>query len=80
MLSWKRLAAVVLLLFGIATVGHAQTFRGAISGRVIDSTGAVLPGVTVTATNNATGIARNTTSSASGDFSMTDLPLGMYTV
>ena len=50
---------VFLLLFGIVTVCHAQTFRGGISGRVVDSTGAVLPGVTVIATNNATGVSQD---------------------
>src|SRR5262249_7379096 len=61
-------------------VSEAQTFRGSISGRVTDSSGAVLPGVSVTATNDATGVARNTTSSDTGDYSIPDLQLGMYTV
>ena len=61
-------------------VAHAQTFRGGISGRVLDSTGAVLPGVSLTASNTATGASRTTTSSGSGDFSFPDLPLGMYTI
>jgi len=66
--SWKHLSAVFVLLFGLATVCEAQTFRGGINGRVTDSTGAVLPGVTVTVTNDATGIARTTTTSTAGDF------------
>ncbi|HEY7289106.1 MAG TPA: TonB-dependent receptor [Vicinamibacterales bacterium] len=73
--SWSL--AVILSLS--TTVG-AQTFRGGISGRVVDSTGAVLPGVSLTATNPATGTSRTTTSSATGDFSFPDLPLGTYTV
>ena len=36
--------------------------------------------MTVTATNNATGGSRTTTSSETGDFSFPDLPLGVYTV
>jgi outer membrane receptor protein involved in Fe transport len=78
----KRLVSVFCLvaLFGLAVVCDAQTFRGGISGRVADPTGGVLPGVTVVATNNATGLSRTTTTSASGDFSMADLPLGIYTV
>ncbi len=68
---------VLILATGIA---HAQTFRGGISGRVVDSTGAVLPGVSLTATNTGTGITRTTTSSTTGDFSFPDLPLGTYTV
>ena len=61
-------------------VAHGQTFRGGISGRVLDSTGAMLPGVSLTVTNTATGTARTTTSSGSGDFSFPDLPLGTYTI
>ena len=69
-----------LVLIGAAEIGGAQTFRGAISGRVADQSGGMLPGVIVTATNDATGVSRTTTSSASGDFSVPDLQLGMYTV
>jgi outer membrane receptor protein involved in Fe transport len=69
-----------VLLFGMATVCEAQTFRGGINGRVTDSTGAVLPGVTVTVTNDATGITRTTTTSTAGDFSVPDLQLGTYTI
>src|SRR5262245_44066725 len=69
-----------VLLLAIATVSHAQTFRGGISGRISDTSGGVLPGVSVTATNNATGVSRTTTTSDSGDFSFPDLPLGTYTV
>ena len=81
MSSWKRLhVAMWLVLLGIAGVGDAQTFRGGITGRVADSTGAVLPGVTVTATNDATGVSRTTTTSTGGDFSVPDLQLGTYTI
>jgi len=70
----------VLALFLVADVCRAQTFRGTISGRIADSSGGVLPGVSVTATNDATGVARTTNTSASGDFSLPDLQLGTYTV
>jgi len=70
---------VVLVVLGVA-VCDAQTFRGSITGRVTDQTGAVLPGVTITATNNGTGVSRTTVTSDSGDFSLPDLALGTYTV
>jgi hypothetical protein len=63
-----------------AAVGYAQTFRGGISGRITDQSGGVLPGVTVTATNNGTGVSRATVTSSTGDFSLPDLALGTYTV
>jgi hypothetical protein len=81
MLSARHLTpGLCFFLLGIATLCEAQTFRGAISGRIADTTGAVLPGVTVTATNNATGVSRTTVTSDSGDFSVPDLQLGTYTV
>src|SRR5437762_3532283 len=68
------------LVVAVAAVCSAQTFRGGISGRVADATGAVLPGVSVAATNDATGVARTTVTSATGDFSIPDLQLGAYTI
>ncbi|HMD35327.1 MAG TPA: carboxypeptidase-like regulatory domain-containing protein, partial [Vicinamibacterales bacterium] len=73
------LLAVVVLGVGVGSAG-AQTFRGGISGRVVDPSGAVLPGVTITATNRDTGATRTTNSSGTGDFSIPDLPLGTYTL
>jgi len=74
------ISVALAALIAIPAVCGAQTFRGGISGRILDATGAVLPGVTVTATNAATGVARTTTSSETGDFSLPDLPLGAYNI
>jgi hypothetical protein len=71
--------AFIVLLVGAMSAG-AQTFRGGISGRIVDDSGGVLPGVTVVATNTATGVTRSTTSSTTGDFSLPDLPPGAYSV
>ena len=70
----------VTILLGFAAVGAAQTFRGGISGRIADATGAVLPGVSVTVTNDATAVSRSTVTSTTGDFSVPDLQLGTYTI
>src|SRR5438874_6890802 len=69
----------VLLLFFSATLAFAQG-TGDIVGRVTDTSGAVLPGVTVTAQNEATTIARTTITSETGDYTFTLLPIGSYTV
>lgn len=58
----------------------AQTFRGEIKGSVLDSTGAAIPEAAIKATNRATGVSRNTTTTASGEFSLPDMPLGKYEV
>ena len=58
---------------------HAQG-RAAIQGTVQDTTGAVIPGATITATNTETNLQRSVTSNASGLYSITDLPPGRYRV
>ena len=54
----RSLACAVVLLLLAAPPAQAQFERSQISGVVMDSTGAVLPGVTVTATNLQTQAAR----------------------
>jgi hypothetical protein len=58
----------------------AQTFRGSINGTVTDSSGAVIPGAKVTATDVATAAVRDTVSSGAGEFLFSDLPLSTYTI
>ena len=48
-----------------------------VSGRILDRSGAVMPGVAVTL-RDATGKTRQTTTSADGSFHLTDLPTGQY--
>src|SRR4029079_5891163 len=67
----------VVVCLAVNTAG-AQTFRGGLSRHITDESGAVLPGVNVTATNTATGVSRSTVTSTTGDFSLPDLPLGTY--
>ena len=55
----RNVGRSVILLLGLATSAFAQG-TGDIVGRIVDASGAVLPGVTVTATNRATNIARAT--------------------
>ena len=45
---------VLFVWLALASPALAQDFRGSILGTVTDSTGAVLPGVTVTVTNTET--------------------------
>ena len=73
-------AAALLLLASPATLLVAQTFRGSIAGSVMDATGAAVSGAQVEAVDMATGSKHDTTSSSSGEFSFSDLPLGSYTV
>src|SRR3989449_6401465 len=49
-----------------------------ISGTVKDQTGAVLPGVQVTATQTATGLARSAVTDETGSYVLPNLPVGPY--
>jgi hypothetical protein len=57
----------------------AQTL-GTITGEVKDTSGAIVPGVTVTARNNATNAVREGTSNEAGAYSFPAMPPGTYTV
>jgi hypothetical protein len=59
---------------------HAQSVTGRISGTVRDASKAVIPGATVTVTNEATQIARVATSDEEGFYVVTNLPPGSYAV
>ncbi len=84
--TWSR-GASLLFLCGILLVAAcsatnicAQTVVGRISGTVKDASGAVVPNTTVTATNTATNLARNGITDGDGYYTVTNLPVGSYTV
>jgi hypothetical protein len=56
----------------------AQVTTGTIAGRILDTEGGVLPGVTVTARQTETGLQRTTTSDAQGRYTIAALPPGGY--
>src|SRR3989442_1324954 len=73
--------ALCLVLLGAACLpANAQVVTVSIQGRVYDTSGAAISQATVTAVNPATGLARTTTASATGDYQITLLPPGDYTV
>src|SRR5580700_9893112 len=69
----------IVLSFTVMT-GRAQTFRGTILGTVTDTTGAVVPGATITIRNVNTGLVRTTESQADGSYRVSELPIGTYDV
>ena len=72
-------ASVVLLTTLLTTVpAWAQLSTAELNGRVTDSSGAVLPGVTVTATQTATGLERTAVTDGEGVYLLTNLPPGPY--
>ena len=58
----------------------AQQVMVSVGGRVSDTTGAVVPNATVKAVNTQTGFSRNTTSSTTGDYQLTAMPVGDYRI
>lgn len=73
-------AMVVLMLAGVVTASAQGIITGGITGTVVDQTGAVIPGASVSAVNESTGTTLTATSNAEGTFQITDVPLGLYTV
>ena len=72
------LAAALLLLNCVHL--NAQTFRGTILGTVTDSSGAAVPGASVTIKNMDTGLSRTVTTSDDGSYAAPELPIGNYSV
>ncbi len=78
-----RLLAILIATTGaflMAGAGAAQTITGTIEGYISDVEGDPIPGATVTATNQDTGIARSVISDANGFYSAKALQIGTYTV
>ena len=69
----------VCACFGVLP-GSAQTTAGSIIGTVVDPTRAVVSNASVTVTNIDTGIATKTVTDSSGNYVVTPLPVGHYTV
>ena len=69
------MGALGLLLTGAAAWAQST---GELAGRVTDESGAVLPGVTVTATQTETGLARTVVSDGEGAWVMPNMPTGPY--
>ena len=60
---WRVLAVCTLSVLTAATALAQQT-SGNVNGRVLDQSQAAMPGVTITATNKATGFNRTVTTDA----------------
>src|SRR2546426_1386492 len=77
----EALLGVVLVAIGLSAVpAAAQAVFGAISGTVTDSSGAVLPGATVSVTNVATSVTKTLPTNDAGVYNATNLVPGVYKV
>jgi len=76
-LSPLLLAGLLLLAVPPA---FAQFANADLAGTVTDTDGSALPGVTVTATNEATGLPRTTVTAANGNYAVNGLRPGLYNI
>src|SRR5688572_17373885 len=78
----RQIRRILLLVLGVVivapAVAAAQISTGQISGRVTDTSGAVLPGVSVVATQTETQTVRTTVTNEVGAFTLANLPVGPY--
>src|SRR5216117_672502 len=70
----------VAFLLAIALPAVAQRTTASVLGTVTDPTHAVVPGATVTVTNQDTGLTRSTVTNGQGLYSVSELPVGRYNV
>ena len=76
----KSRTIMVAFVFFTGTILLGQTFRGTISGTVTDASGAVVSGASVKVHNTNTGLDRATETTEDGSYSLTELPVGTYSV
>ncbi len=85
-MSPRRLVVLLALTLPLALaatpplLAQSQAVNGSIEGSVRDTTGAVLPGVTVNVSNTETGQQRTVTTDASGEYRAVLLSLGTYRI
>src|SRR5438552_1646795 len=69
-------AAIALLFLSVNVFAQ----NSGVSGTAADSSGALIPGVTITATNNATGIVSTTVTNEAGTYNLLSLQPGNYKI
>src|SRR4029077_5031389 len=77
-LSRLRISVFVALVSVFGSVAYAQ--QGSITGTVIDDTKSVLPGVSVTATDQEAGRQLAAVTNEKGDYRLANVPAGKYTI
>ena len=74
----KRKLQIAVFLLSWSLLG--QSNRGAITGTVADSAGALVPGAKVVLANTETGARFDTITTGTGNYSVLQLPVGTYTL
>src|SRR6266850_7279708 len=79
MKRFVSLTALLLLVFLPGSV-FGQSANANVSGTVSDASRALIPGVTITATNTQTGVVTNVVTNETGAYSFASLQTGIYKV
>jgi hypothetical protein len=76
----KALIGTTLLCLWLCAQAFGQSSNATLSGTVADAARALIPGVTVTATNTATGVVSTAVTNETGTYNIASLLPGVYTV
>ena len=79
-IPWNVAAAAVALLFFVCTTAWSQSTFASITGAVRDASGAAVPGAKIVAKNVATNIETTATSNDVGNYTVSQLVDGVYSV
>src|SRR5262245_55610917 len=71
-------ATVTCTILFVSAIVFGQSINATVGGTVSDASGALIPGVTVTATNTATGIVNTVVTNESGAYNFAALQPGTY--
>jgi hypothetical protein len=79
---YRRFGGAVLFVVALtlSSTAFGQSTFATVTGTVEDSSGGVLPGTTITVTNQQTGLQRTSVTGERGAYRITELPPGRYTV
>ncbi len=81
MTTMTRSFALLLMILALALCPVlGQSISGNLTGTVYDATGAIVPNATVIVRNDATGVENTTTTGATGEYRISNLPAGVYTI
>jgi hypothetical protein len=75
-----RLLAAFALSFSVAAILYGQAGTGTITGTVTDQTGAVVANAAIEAKSAETGVVYPTQSTSTGNYTLTQLPVGAYEI
>ena len=79
-MAWRAACLALVLMLVYAAPTGAQTTLGRVAGTVLDESGAVLPGATITLINTGTDQTQTAVTDAAGAFLFPQVPVGTYKV